>query len=893
MKKQIILVDGSSYFYRAFHALPPLTTSRGEPTGAIHGVLNMLRKLVKDYKPSHLAVVFDAKGKTFRDDIYKDYKANRPPMPDDLKLQIKPLQEAISNLGMPLLIKDGVEADDVLGTLAIEAKNKGFKVIISTGDKDMAQLVDEDITLVNTMSEQVLDIDGVIKKFGVKPELIIDYLSLIGDKVDNVPGVQGCGPKTAVKWLDKYETLDGIIDNASDVGGKISERLQEALEQLPISKQLVTIKNDVDIGIAVEELTMGQPNADKLIPLFKKLEMNSWLKEVSSNFASSDKKVKPKDYKIVNTKKDLQNIISKIKQNKIFAFDTETTSLDAIQAELVGFSISTDGIEGAYIPINHQDASEKQLDQEYIIKELDDLFSIKDITVIGHNLKYDLNVLAKYNLQCSNTKFDTMIASYVLNTTNTRHDLDTLALKWLDHTTITFEQIAGKGKDQKTFDQIPIDIATNYAAEDADITYQLYNIFKDQLNESQWALKICETLEFPLIDLLSKIECKGVLVDEQILNAQSNELANSIENLIAQAIDIVGYEFNLSSPKQLQEILYEQLEIPVIKKTPKGQPSTAEAVLAELSYDYELPKIIMEYRQLSKLKSTYTDALPAQINSRTKRVHTSYNQTVTSTGRLSSTDPNLQNIPIRREEGRRIREAFVASKGNILISADYSQIELRVMAHLSKDKGLLTAFQNKLDVHSYTASDVFDVDIKDVSNEQRRRAKAINFGLIYGMSEFGLSKQLGITRFDAKKYIDIYFNRYPDVYKYIEDTKQYAHDTGYVESIFGRRLYLPEINSKNYQSRMAAERAAINAPVQGTAADIMKFAMLNVDEALSKLTYQADIIMQVHDELVIEVSAKHTNEVKDVVRNNMENAAKLDVSLDVDISQGKNWNDAH
>ena len=889
-QKEIVLVDGSSYFYRAFHALPPLTTSKGQPTGAIHGVLNMLRKLMKDRNPTHMAVVFDAKGKTFRDEIYKAYKANRPPMPDDLKEQITPLQDAIKNLGIPLLIIDGVEADDVLGTLALNAKEEGYKVIISTGDKDMAQLVDRDVTLINTMSDTVMDIDGVKNKFGVAPDLIIDYLALIGDKVDNVPGVQGCGPKTAIKWLEKFGSLESIIDNANEVSGKIGERLRDAIDILPLSKQLVTIKTDVKLAESVVNLTLDKPNNAKLVPLFKDLEMNSWLKEVSSNTAS-DKTIS-KQYQTIFTKKDFLKIVEDLKNVEEYVLDSETTSLNPIEAELVGLAVGIKE-DAYYIPLMHDESKKEQLPLNFVIEKLKPIISDRSKTIIGHNLKYDINVLRKYDFNIQNIIFDTMIASYVLNTTGNRHDLDTLALKWLDHTTIKFEDVAGKGKDQKTFNQVDIDVASQYAAEDADITMQLYQHFKQKLHDEPWALKLCNEIEFPLLKVLADIENTGVLVDEKVLNIQSSELANAIDNLIASATSIVGYEFNLSSPKQLQEIFYNELEIPVIKKTPKGQPSTAEAVLIELANDYELPKIILEYRQLSKLKSTYTDTLPLQINKVTKRVHTSYNQTVTSTGRLSSTDPNLQNIPIRREEGRRIREAFIAPRDYVLISADYSQIELRVMAHLSNDKGLISAFNDKLDVHSFTASDVFDVDIKKVTDEQRRKAKAINFGLIYGMSEFGLSKQLGISRFDAKKYIDIYFERYPDVYQYIQDTKDLAHKAGYVESIFGRRLYLPEINSKNYQLRMGAERAAINAPVQGTAADIMKLAMLKINTSLQGTNLKAKMTMQVHDELVFEVAKSDLAPLKDLVIHDMESATKLKVSLDVDIGTGSNWNDAH
>lgn len=889
--KEVILVDGSSYFYRAFHALPPLTTSNGLPTGAIHGVLNMLRKLQNDKQPEHFVVVFDAKGKTFRDSLYKEYKANRPPMPDDLKAQIEPLKQAIGYLGIPLLCIEGVEADDVLGTLAVTAQNQGYNVLISTGDKDMAQLVNKKVTLVNTMTEQILDVDGVQQKFGVAPDLIIDYLALIGDKVDNVPGVQGCGPKTAVKWLEKFGSLAGVMQNASSITGKIGERLQEALAHLPLSRELVTIKTDVLIKQSLSDLVVAKPDKEKLIPLFKKLEMNSWLREMQNNNVSIQPEAKI-NYSTILSKDEFVSLIGKLKKVDVYVLDTETTSLNVVQAQLVGIAIALDK-QAYYIPLQHDEDKDKQLDLSYVLAELQNILANPNKTIVGHNIKYDINILKNYDISIGNKIFDTMLASYILNSTNARHDLDSLALQQLERTTIKFEDVAGKGKDQKTFNQVPINTASDYAAEDAEITMLLYEIYSEKLQQENWAAKICQDIEFPLLEVLAKVERTGVLIDAKLLQQQSEELAIKISSLVDRAINIVGFDFNLSSPKQLQEILYDKLGIPVIKKTPKGQPSTAEAVLSELALEHELPKVILEYRQLSKLKSTYTDALPLQIEKSTYRVHTSYNQTVTSTGRLSSTEPNLQNIPIRREEGRRIREAFIAPKGKVIVSADYSQIELRVMAHLSKDKGLIEAFSNNLDVHSFTASDVFGVTIDKVDAEQRRRAKAINFGLIYGMSEFGLSKQLGISRFDAKKYIDVYFERYPDVHNYIEQTKKLAHEQGFVESIFGRRLYLPEIRSRNYQSKMAAERAAINAPVQGSAADIIKLAMLKVDNEISQSGVKAMMTMQVHDELVFEVAEKDLEELKILVKNSMESAATLRVSLEVDISHGANWNDAH
>ncbi len=889
--QEVVLVDGSSYFYRAYHALPPLNTSKGIPTGAIHGVLNMLKKLIKDRDPKYMTVIFDAKGKTFRDNIYQEYKANRPPMPEDLQLQIEPLKQIIQDLGMPLLSIEGVEADDVLGTLAVDYQAKGFKVLISTGDKDLAQLVNKDIRLINTMSDQILDENKVKEKFGVVPEQIIDYLALIGDKVDNVPGVQGCGPKTAVKWLEKFGSLDNIIKNSDQITGKIGERLSDSIEHLSMAKQLVTIKKDVDIPVKIEELLLTEPAQEKLLPILQELEMNSLLKELARSNKAENNQIS--NYTTIYLKKDFEALCKQVNQSPTFAFDTETTSLNVIDAKLVGFSISLQQSIAYYIPINHQSSPNSQLPEKYVLDKIAQLFQHKDKIMIGHNLKYDLNILRNYNIEVKNKLFDTMIASYVLHTTNTRHDLDSLSLQWLNHKTITFKEIAGSSKEQKTFDQIDIPTATNYAAEDVDMTIQLYNIFEQKFVDNPWAKKICQEIDFPLLEVISRLEWRGVLIDQNLLLTQSKELSTKIDRLIAKAHKIVGHEFNLSSPKQLQEILYVELEIPIIKKTPKGQPSTAEPVLIELSYEYELPKIILEYRQLSKLKSTYTDALPQQINTKTNRVHTSFNQTVTSTGRLSSTEPNLQNIPIRRDEGRRIREAFIAPKGYLIMSADYSQIELRVMAHLSNDQGLISAFEQGQDVHNFTASDVFGVNIDKVSAEQRRKAKAINFGLIYGMSEFGLAKQLGISRFDAKHYIDIYFHRYPQVREYLESTKEFARTNGYVESILGRRLYLPDINSRNHQIKMASERAAINAPVQGSASDIIKIAMLNIDRVLTEENISANMTMQVHDELVFEVRNQDVDRLKEIVTDKMGNAISLSVSLDVVVAASNNWNNAH
>lgn len=885
-KDEIILVDGSSYFYRAYHALPPLSNTKGMPTGAIHGVLNMLKKLIKDHNPKYLAMIFDAKGKTFRDDLYAEYKANRGPMPDDLQLQVKPLHAIIAHLGVPVIVMQGVEADDVIGSLTHTMTKQGYRVLISTGDKDMTQLVNSKVRLINTMNNQVLDTKGVLDKFGVNPEQIIDYLTLVGDKVDNVPGVDSCGPKTAVKWLQQYHNIDNLIEHADEIKGKIGLKLKEAIPQLGLSKQLVTIKTDVAVSDAVAHLQLGKPDSEQLIPLFEELEMNSWLQDMQQ-----DSKLKnPSQHKftIVYTKEDLDELITSLEKYSAFVIDVETTSLDCMQAELVGIAFAFKELHGYYLPLQH-DEDTQTVSINQAISKLKPLLAKTNLTVIGHNLKYDMNVLHKYDLSIQANIFDTMVASYVLNTTNSRHDLDTLALKWLNHTTITFSDVAGTGKTQKTFNQIPIDEAGKYAAEDASVTFALYQCFSNQMQSNSWSNDVCQDLDFPLVKVLSSIETNGVQIDDKMLSEQSANLGLQITELVVKAHALVGYEFNLSSPKQLQKILYDELQIPVIKKTPKGQPSTAEGVLAELALSYELPQIILTYRQLSKLKSTYTDALPLQINSTSKRIHTSFNQTITTTGRLSSTEPNLQNIPIRTKEGRKIRQAFVAPKGYKILSADYSQIELRVMAHLSQDDTLLKAFNQDLDVHSFTASDVFSVPIAEVTSEQRRKAKAINFGLIYGMSEFGLSKQLGITIAAAKQYIAIYFERYPKVKQYINTVKENAHTNGYVESIFGRRLYLPEINSNNYQRRQAAERTAINAPVQGSAADIIKFAMLKIDAALKKQILDARMTMQVHDELVFEVLQDHTDDLCTIVTTEMQHAAALSVKLEVDVNIADCW----
>ncbi|HVK98682.1 MAG TPA: DNA polymerase I, partial [Dongiaceae bacterium] len=829
----LILVDGSSYLYRAFHALPPLTTSKGQPTGAIKGVLNMLQKLIKDYQPEHMAVVFDAKGKTFRDDLYPEYKSHRPPMPDDLRSQVEPLLNAIRLMGLPLLIVDGVEADDVIGTLCQQATDQGIQVLVSTGDKDMAQLVNDHVTLINTMNDSIMNREGVIEKFGVAPEQIIDYLTLVGDSVDNIPGVPKCGPKTAVKWLQEYGSLDGVIANADSIRGKVGENLKESLGFLPLSKQLATIKLDVALEQQPHELKLNPPDKEKLFALYKELEFKGWIAELSDQvkaapapdatigdlFAaeaeSAPAATVQQHYQCILTEADFNACLQRLQQSSVFSFDTETTSLNYMDAELVGLSFSIDAGEAAYVPVAHDyPGAPDQLDRNWVLQQLKPLLEAETPQKIGQNLKYDKSVLARYGIDIRGIGWDTMLESYVIDSTGTRHDMDSLALKYLGHKTIAFEDIAGKGAKQLTFNQIEIEKASEYAAEDADITLRLHQTLWPKLKDEIGLRAVFEDIEMPLLPVLSSIERTGALIDANMLRLQSQQLAKRMLELEQEAYEIAGQPFNLSSPKQLGEILFEKLGIPVLQKTPTGQPSTAEPVLAELALDYPLPKVLMEYRGLSKLKSTYTDKLPELINSRTGRVHTSYQQAVAATGRLSSTDPNLQNIPVRTEEGRRIRQAFVAPKNCKLVAADYSQIELRIMAHLSGDDSLLNAFKQGLDIHKATAAEVMGIDINDVTHDMRRNAKAVNFGLIYGMSAFGLAKQLGIGRKEAQEYIDRYFERYPGVQGYMENIRATAARQGYVETLFGRRLYLPEINSKNVPRRQAAERTAINAPMQ-------------------------------------------------------------------------------
>ena len=917
----LVLVDGSSYLYRAFHALPPLTTSKGLPTGAVKGVLNMLKSLRKQYPDSPFAVVFDAKGGTFRDDMYAEYKANRPSMPDDMRVQIEPLHASVIALGFPLLCVEGVEADDVIGTLARSSAAADRPVVISTGDKDMAQLVDGHITLVNTMTGSVLDVEGVKEKFGVTPEQIIDYLALMGDSSDNIPGVPGIGPKTASGLLvgvggglvDLYEKLD-IVPTLPIRGAKnLPAKLEEHREMAFLSYQLATIKIDVPLDLGLEDLHLKAPDCDKLIELYTELEFKSWIAEVEREakragqvivheepMTSTDSEVQ---YETILDQARFDVWLKKLQDAKLIAFDTETTGLDAQQAQLVGLSFAVKPGEAAYIPLTHSYMGvPEQLDRDTVLRALKPLLEDPSKAKVGQHAKFDMNILANCaiggdqacGIVVQGIAFDTMLESYVLDSTATRHDMDSLALKYLGHSTTSFQDIAGKGAKQLTFDQISLEQAGPYAAEDADITLRLHNVLHEKLLAIPSLNRVLTDIEMPLVPVLARIERQGALVDAKLLGVQSVELGDKMVALERQAFEIAGEEFNLSSPKQLGVILYEKLGLPIISKTAKGQPSTAEAVLAELAeQDFPLPKVLMQYRSMSKLKSTYTDRLPEQINPRTGRIHTSYHQAVTATGRLSSSDPNLQNIPIRTAEGRRIRQAFVAPQGYKLLAADYSQIELRIMAHLAKDEGLLHAFRNNLDVHSATAAEVFGVELSDVTTDQRRSAKAINFGLIYGMSAFGLAKQIGVDRKQSQAYIDRYFARYPGVLDYMERTRTQAAEQGYVETIFGRRLYLPEINAKNPALRKGAERTAINAPMQGTAADIIKKAMVAVDNWLSASGLDARVILQVHDELVLEVREDLVDQVRDEVRVHMSQAAELDVPLVVEVGVGNNWDEAH
>ncbi|MCK0713412.1 DNA polymerase I [Chromohalobacter sarecensis] len=918
----IVLVDGSSYLYRAFHALPPLTTSKGNPTGAVKGVLNMLKSLLKQYPDSPMAVVFDAKGKTFRDEIYAEYKAHRPPMPDDLRPQVEPLHDCIRALGLPLLCIEGVEADDVIGTLARHATEAGRDAVISTGDKDMAQLVNQHITLVNTMKGETLDVVGVEEKFGIPPSLIIDYLALMGDKVDNIPGVPGVGEKTALGLLQGMqgglETLYADLERIKTLdfrGAKtLGKKLDANRDQAFLSYQLATIKTDCELPVGLDDLDIAHPDREALKALYTELEFKNWLGELLEGrdegvddvstgapateeddaSAAADTNSAPREDHVIVTQEAFETWRERLAQADIFCFDLETTSLNYMEADIVGIGLALEAGEAAYIPVAHSyiDAPE-QLDRDTVLAALKPLWEDATKAKIGQNLKYDISVLARYDIEVAGRLEDTMLASYVLDSTATRHDMDSLALKYLGEKTITFEEIAGKGAKQLTFDQVALEEAAPYACEDVDITLRLHRELRPRVDGEGRLAAVLDEVELPLVPVLSHMERNGVALDAERLHTQSRALDKRLRELETRAYELAGREFNLGSPKQLGEVLFDELKIPVIKKTPKGAPSTAEAVLEELALDYPLPKVIIEHRGFAKLKSTYTDKLPKLVNPTTRRLHTSYHQAVTATGRLSSSDPNLQNIPIRTEEGRKIRQAFIARPGYRIVAADYSQIELRIMAHLSGDKGLLEAFAEGRDIHTATAAEVFGVALDAVSGEQRRSAKAINFGLIYGMSAWGLGRQLHIERNQAQTYIDRYFDRYPGVACFMERIRAQAADDGYVETVFGRRLYLPEINAQNRNRRQAAERTAINAPMQGTAADIIKLAMIDVDRWLRDGDFDAWMVMQVHDELVFEVAESQVDAFTDAVRQRMEDATKLDVPLTVEANAGANWDEAH
>ncbi|MCG6965309.1 MAG: DNA polymerase I [Chromatiaceae bacterium] len=894
-----ILVDGSSYLFRAFHALPPLSNSNGEPTGATVGVINMLRKLIADYAPTHIAVVFDAPGKTFRDALYPQYKANRPPMPDELRVQIEPTLEIIRAMGLPLLSVDGVEADDVIGTLARQATEQGVDTLVSTGDKDMAQLVNRHVTLVNTMTDTTLDEAGVKEKFGVRPDQIVDFLALTGDSVDNIPGVPKCGPKTAAKWLGEFDTLDNLMAHADEVKGKIGDSLRASLDILPLSRTLTTIKTDVGLDLGPAALTPHPGDPELLRRHYQRLESRRLLASIDDAPGAAEQRparTTDADYQTVLDRKTFDGWLKSLHKAKLFSFDTETTSLDYMQARVVGVSFAVEAGKAAYVPLAHNyPGAPEQLDRDAILQALKPLLEDPGRHKVGQNLKYDMSVLANHGISLRGIAFDTMLESYVLNAGGGRHDMDSLAERHLGHKTIHFEDVAGKGAKQLTFDQVPLEQAGPYAAEDADITLQLHQVLWPQLESVASLRRLLIDIEVPLLSVLSRIERTGVRLDGRMLARQGAELAKQMHRLEQQAYKIAGRPFNVGSPKQIGQIFFEDLKLPVIAKTPKGAPSTAESVLQELAdQGHQLPQVILEHRGLAKLKSTYTDKLPELVNPETGRLHTSYHQAVAATGRLSSSDPNLQNIPVRSEQGRRIRQAFIADPGWRMLAADYSQIELRIMAHLSGDKGLLEAFAAGEDIHRATAAEVFGVDSPEaVSGEQRRSAKAINFGLIYGMSAFGLAKQLGIERGAAQEYVDLYFARYPGVKEFMERTREQAREQGFVETLFGRRLYLPDIKARNQQIRAAAERTAINAPMQGTAADIIKRAMLAVDHWIETAKPAVRMLMQVHDELVFEVAQDQVDAADRRIRRLMEGAAELKVPLVVDVGVGDNWDEAH
>ena len=892
-EEKLLLVDGSSYLYRAYHALPDLRSPSGQPTGAIYGVLTMLQKLIKEEQPDYLAVIFDRPEKTFRHEIFPEYKANRQTTPEDLISQIKPLHRAIKDLGLPLIDQAGVEADDIIGTLAIAAEKKKISVLIATGDKDMAQLVSNKILMIDSMKEARLGPDEVKEKFGIGPELIIDYLTLAGDASDNIPGVEKVGPKTAIKWLSEYGNLQGIIDHAEQISGKVGENLRASLDRLGLYKQLVTIDCQVELEESLSELVISESNDHSLYEQFHDLGLHRLIKQfqITSNEEATKREV---NYETVMSKSQLDDLIEMILSSDAVAIDTETTSLNYIDAEMVGISVSTKANKGFYIPLTHNyEDAPKQLDRDYVLGKLQPWLEDNDSIKVGHNLKYDRHIFATYNISLRGQIHDTMVLSYVYNSTATRHNLVAVSKRYLNVSPTSYEDVAGKGAKQIPFNKVKIEDASYYAAEDADLSFQLYEKFSSLVKDQSELIDLYLNIEQSLIKVLGDIERAGVLIDSKLLDKQSIEFNQTLEEIEKNVFLAAEEEFNLSSPKQLQEILFEKLGLPVLRKTPKGQPSTSESVLQELAVDFPIVEDILDFRTISKLKTTYTDKLPKMINQSTGRVHTSYHQAVTATGRLSSSDPNLQNIPIRTKAGRRIREAFIAPPGSKLLAADYSQIELRIMAHISKDKGLLASFQKELDIHSSTAAEIFSINIDEVSNDQRRSAKAINFGLIYGMSAFGLSKQLNITRYEAQDYIDLYFARYPGVKKYMEETKTKAREKGFVETVFGRRLYLPDIDSSNYQRRQYAERSAINAPMQGTAADLIKKAMVKLHKEIIKQSLQATIIMQVHDELVLEVLNDDVSEITELTEDVMSNIARLDINLKVDIGVGDNWEQAH
>ncbi|HIK97740.1 MAG TPA: DNA polymerase I [Gammaproteobacteria bacterium] len=891
--KSLVLIDGSSYLYRAFYALPGLTAPSGQPTGAIYGVLMMLHKLIKDERPNLLGIVFDAPGKTFRHELFPEYKANRAKTPEDLIIQIEPLLAAIENLGLPLIRVNGVEADDVIGTLAKEAEQRGMNTLIATSDKDFTQLVSDKITLLDTMKNRLTDRSGVIEKFGLPPEQIIDFLTLSGDASDNIPGVPTVGPKTAVKWLQQYSSLAGVIEHAEEISGKVGEALRESIPRLNLYQQLATIDCSLELDRTVDDLVIRESKDDELFVQFKNLGLHALIKQFNIEEPITTIR-RDTVYQGILTKKEFEALLDRLSQAEVTAIDTETTSLNYMQAEIVGISVAIVSNEAYYIPLMHEyDGVPKQLDREYVLQKLKPWLEDKEAKKIGHNLKYDSHIFANHGIELNGTDFDSMLESYVLNSTATRHNLNAVAKRYLNLDTTSYEDVAGKGAKQIGFNQVSLEDAIHYAAEDADVSFQLHQTLHPKLMEINSLAKLYTDMEAPLLKVLQTIERNGVLIDESMLQKQSDQFAITLKELESKAYSLAGAEFNLNSPKQLQEILYDKLSLPILKKTPKGQPSTAENVLQRLAADFPIVQTILNYRTTAKLKTTYTDKLPLMVNQDTGRVHTSYHQAVTATGRLSSSDPNLQNIPIRTVEGRRIRQAFIAPKGFQILAADYSQIELRIMAHNSQDPGLLDAFQAGLDIHQATAAEIFAVDLQSVSAEQRRSAKAINFGLIYGMSAFGLTRQLGITRGDAQEYIELYFARYPKVKEYMDAIRNQARESGFVETVFGRRLYLPDIDSRNYQRRQYAERSAINAPMQGTAADIIKKAMIDLEQRLVAESINAKIIMQVHDELVLEVEDSSVGAVSELVTEAMGKAADLDVALKVDLGVGENWDQAH